>query len=158
MSPCIGAVVVHEDRHIAEDANAFAGAVFTQSAPLLVEEVLDHLLNREFAAVAPEKSSERVVLALRVFGWPVNPTHVTVHAAQDIEHGVVRQPGGVRLAELRTNSATKLLRLQPVSLVMLLLVCVELVGVTQSEADIVKPVQQAILAEGINLEAGLEAQ
>ena len=75
------------------------GAVLAQAAPLLAEEVLDDLLDGEFAAVAGEQRAEGIVIALRVFDGPIDPADIAVHAAQDVEHGVVGEPGDIVLAE-----------------------------------------------------------
>src|SRR5579871_939875 len=100
MGPDISAVVADEDGYIAEDTNLAVGAVVSKSAPLFVEEELDHLLNSEFAAVAIQRGGQGIVLALCVLGRPLVPTRVVVLPPQNVEHGVVGQPRDVVLAEL----------------------------------------------------------
>ena len=69
MHPNVGAVVVHEDRDIAHDANRALGAVPPQGLPLLVEGELqgaaDLQIGRQFLA--------RVLHAPQVRGAPILP-------------------------------------------------------------------------------------
>ncbi len=59
-----------------------ACAVAAQSAPLLVEEKLDGLLDGEFAAALVHEAAESAALPLRVFDRPIVPADIVVAFAE----------------------------------------------------------------------------
>ena len=99
MRPHICAVHIHKDGDIAHNPNLAVPAVIPQRAPLLVEEELDHLFNRQFAAIFVHHLRQCVVLPARIFLRPLVPTGVVIISPQHIEHRIVGQPRDIVLAE-----------------------------------------------------------
>src|SRR6185437_16217080 len=99
MCPNVGAVVVHKDGNIAQNANLPLCAVRPQRTPLLVEKELNSLLDRQLATVRIQYSRQCIALPSAILRRPVNPAYIAVHSSQHSEQRVVREPGNIVLAE-----------------------------------------------------------
>ena len=66
---------------------------------------MDSLLDGEFAAALVEDAGHGVVLAMGVLGWPLVPARVVELATKHREHGVVREPRDIFVAELLKRDA-----------------------------------------------------
>src|SRR5215469_12451812 len=107
MHPHVGAVVAHKDRHVAENLNLSLCAILSQGGPLLVEEELNYLFNRNLPSMRIQQFRHCIMLAQSILCGPFIPTHRVMHSPENIEDGVIGQPRNIVLAEL-LKSRTRL--------------------------------------------------
>src|SRR5258707_9214118 len=99
MNPHICAVIVYEDRDIADKANVALPAVVSKLLPLLFECELQHLLDRKFLTGCLLQFFERLLIALTKLRGPATP-RISPKALP--QYRVVRpviKPCGVVMAE-----------------------------------------------------------
>ena len=108
VGPHVRTVVGDEDCDIAQDADLALGTIAAQRRPLLLEEELDYLLDRQLAPRLVHDGGQGIGVAESVLFGPVNPAFQTKPATQYGEQCPVGEPRNVVLSEFL--KATTILR------------------------------------------------
>src|SRR5581483_3388490 len=100
MRPHVGAVIVHEDGGITDDANSAGGAILPDGAPLLEEEKLDDAGSVDLDGELRTGMVQGRRLTPRQFARPLVPAFCVVVLAESIEQDKTFQPPGIFADEL----------------------------------------------------------